>query len=109
MDRDRTTAGRGRSAPRYTRPMPVILALVDDPAAPDPLVETLRRRFPLARVVAVRADAAYSFVVRQGATVVVASLSAAERLCREGAPPGVPIVALTREMTPDTLVRAETL
>ncbi len=48
-------------------------------------------------------------VAREGASVVLASLSAAERVCRAGAPPGVPVVALTREMSPDTLLRAEAL
>jgi len=93
--------------------MPVILVLVDDPAARDPLVETLRRLFPWARLVAVRADVAVdvalSLIGSERATVVVASLSAAERLCRDGAPPGVTVVALTRDMSPDTLLRAEAL
>jgi len=93
--------------------MPVILVLVDDPAARDPLVETLRRLFPWARLVAVRADVAVdvalSLIGSERATVVVASLSAAERLCRDGAPTGVTVVALTCDMSPDTLLRAEAL
>ena len=89
--------------------MPVILVLVDDPAADDALVETLRRLFPWARLVAVRANVALSFIIGEGASVVVAGFSAAERLCRDGAPPDVPVVALTRDMSPDTLLRAEML
>ena len=93
--------------------MPVILVLVDDPAPRDFLVETLRRLFPPSRLVAVRAnvaaDVARSLIVSEGATVVVAGISAAERLCRDGAPLGVPVVALTRDMSPDTLLRAEML
>ena len=94
--------------------MPVILVLVDDAArddnpARDPLLETLRRLFPWARVVAVRADLALPLIASKGATAVVANHSTAERLCREAVPPGVPVVALTRDMSPDTLLRAETL
>jgi len=90
--------------------MPVILVLVDDAArddnpARDPLLETLRRLFPWARVVAVRADLALPLIASKGATAVVANLSTAERLCREAVPPGVPVVALTRDMSPDTLFR----
>ncbi|PYN31518.1 MAG: hypothetical protein DME01_24065 [Candidatus Rokuibacteriota bacterium] len=89
--------------------MPVILVLDDEGAARDGLVETLRRLFTQARVVTARDDARLEVVAREGASVVLASLSAAERLCREGAPPGVPVVALTSEMSPDTLLRAEAL
>ena len=94
--------------------MPVILVLVDDAArddnlARDPLLETLRRLFPWTRVLAVRADLALPLIASEGATAVVANLSTAERLCREAVPPGVPVVALTRDMSPDTLLRAETL
>ena len=89
--------------------MPVILVVVDDPAARDPVVETLKRLFPWARVMAVCVETALPLAVSEGATVVVAGLSAAERLCREGGPPAAPVVALTREMRPDTLLRAEAL
>ena len=37
------------------------------------------------------------------------SLPVVERLCRNGAPANVPVVALTRAMSPDTLMRAEAL
>src|SRR5439155_1155300 len=83
-----TTGRCGRSAPEYTCAMPVILVLDDEGAARDGLVETLRRLFTQARVVTARDDARLEVVAREGASVVLASLSAAERLCREGAPPG---------------------
>jgi DNA-binding NarL/FixJ family response regulator len=60
-------------------------------------------------VVAARGDVELDVIARVGARVVLASLAAAERLCRAGAPPGVPVVALTPEMSPDTLLRAEAL
>jgi CheY-like chemotaxis protein len=99
----------GRSAPEYTGAMSVILVLDDEGAARDALVETLRGLFTQARVVTAPGDAGLEVVAREGASVVLASLSAAERVCRAGAPPGVLVVALTREMSPDTLLRAETL
>ena len=89
--------------------MPVILVLDDDVAARDALVETLRRLFARARVVAAPVVAAPGVVAGERASVVLASLLAAERLCRNGALPGVSVVALTREMSPDTLLRAEAL
>jgi CheY-like chemotaxis protein len=89
--------------------MPVILVLDDDAAARDALVETLRRLFARARIVAARGDLEPTVVAREAANVVLASLAAAERLCQLGAPRGVPVVALTREMSPDTLLKAETL
>ncbi len=89
--------------------MPVILVLDDDGAARDALVATLRRLFTRVPVVAARGEAGRDAVAREGASVVLASLDTAERLCRAGAPPGVPVVALTHEMSPDTLLRAEAL
>jgi DNA-binding NarL/FixJ family response regulator len=87
--------------------MPVILVMDDDGAARDALAETLSKLFPRARVVTAPGDASPALVAREGASVVLASMPAAERLCRAGAPPGMPVVALTREMSPDTLMRAE--
>ncbi len=89
--------------------MPVILVSDGDAATRDALVETLRRLFPRAHVVTVRGDLEPAVVGRASADLVLASLAAAERLCRAGAPSGVPVVALTREMSPDTLLRAEAL
>jgi DNA-binding NarL/FixJ family response regulator len=89
--------------------MPVILVLDDDGAARDALVATLRDLFTQVRVAVECGEAGREAVAREGASVVLASLGAAERLCRAGAPPGVPVVALTREMSPDTLLRAEAL
>ena len=89
--------------------MPVILVSDDDAASRDALVETLRRLFPRARVLAVQGDLELDVARRERADLVLASLAAAERLCRAGAPSGVPVVALTREMSPDTLLRAEAL
>ena len=89
--------------------MPVILVLEDDAATRNALVETLRSLFAEARVASARIDTAPGVVTVERADVVLASLPAVERLCRNGAPEGVSIVALTREMSPDTLMRAEAL
>jgi CheY-like chemotaxis protein len=89
--------------------VPVILVSDDDAASRDALVDTLRRLFPRARVLAVRGDLEPEVVRRERAGLVLASLLAAERLCRAGTPLGVSVVALTREMSPDTLLRAEAL
>ena len=89
--------------------MPIIVVLEDDPPARDALAETLRRLFPRARVVAVPTDAGPEAIEREGASVVLAALPAAERLCRRGVSPAVRVVALTRAMGPDTLMRAEAL
>jgi CheY-like chemotaxis protein len=89
--------------------MPAILVLDDDVATRDALVETLRRLFPRARVVAAPAETAPEVVARERASLVLASFPAAERLCRNGALRDARVVALTREMSPDTLLRAEAL
>jgi CheY-like chemotaxis protein len=89
--------------------MPVILVLEDDTTTREALVDILRRLFARARVVAARADAVAGLRESDGASVILASLSDAERLCRAGALAGARVVALTREMSPDTLIRAEAL
>lgn len=89
--------------------MPVILVLEDDSATRNGLVDTLRSLFAGARVASGRSDAAPGIVTVERADVVLASMSAVERLSRSGAPEGVVVVALTREMSPATLMRAETL
>ena len=80
MPRHPITARRGRSAPEYTCAVPVILVLDDEGAARDALVETLRDLFTQACVVTERGDAGPEVVAREGASVVLASLSAAARL-----------------------------
>lgn len=100
----------GSPVPRSTLgAMPVILVSDDDAASRDALAGTLRRLFARARVVAVHGALEPEVVLRERADLVLASLAAAERLCRAGAPSGVSVVALTREMSPDTLLRAEAL
>jgi CheY-like chemotaxis protein len=89
--------------------MPVILVLEDDSSTRNGLVETLRSLFVGARVASGRSDAAPGIVTVERADVVLASMAAIERLYRNGAPEGVAVVALTREMSPDTLMKAETL
>ena len=89
--------------------MPVILVLEDDSATRNGLVDTLRSLYAGARVAAARSDAAPGIVTVERADVVLASMQAVERLYRNGAPEGVTVVALTREMSPATLMRAETL
>ena len=89
--------------------MPVLLVLEDDTATRDALTETLRRLFPRSRVIASRTDAEPAAVEREGATVVLATLPIAERLCRETACLAARTVALTHAMSPDTLMRAEAL
>jgi CheY-like chemotaxis protein len=89
--------------------MPVILVLDEEDASRDALVETLRNLFPQARVLTAHGDAGREILAREDVSVVLAGLPAAESLCRAGAPPGAPVVALTREMSPDTLLRAEAL
>jgi len=66
----------------YTGAMPVILVLEDDTATRDALTETLRRLFPLARVIATRTDTEPAAIEREGANVVLATLPIAERFCR---------------------------
>lgn len=87
--------------------MPAILVLDDETATRDGLVEMLRRLFPLARVVAAEVDAGLEAIEREGASVVLAGLSVAERICRRGRSRAVRVVALTHEMGPDTLMKAE--
>jgi len=89
--------------------MPVILVLEDDSSTRNGLVETLRSLFVGVRVASGRSDAAPGIVTVERADVVLASMAAVERLYRNGAPEGVAVVALTREMSPDTLLRAEAL
>ncbi len=88
--------------------MPVILVLEDDRVTRDALTETLRRLFPRARVIATRTDAEPATAEREGATVILATLPIAERLC-ETACLAARTVALTHAMGPDILMKAEAL
>ena len=87
--------------------MPTIVVADEDGASRDALVALLRRLFAQVRVVAVR-DLEPDVGARE-ADVVLANLAVAERFCRAGSPAGAPVVALTHEMSPDTLFRAEAL
>ena len=87
--------------------MPTIVVADEEGASRDALVALLRQLFAGARVVAMR-DLEPGVLARD-ADVVLANLSVAERFCRESSPAGVPVVALTHEMSPDTLLRAEAL
>src|SRR5262245_41359838 len=89
--------------------MPVLLVLEDDSATRNGLVDALRSLYAGVRVAAARSDAAPGIVTVERADVVLASMPAVERLYRNGAPEGVTVVALTREMSPATLMRAEPL
>jgi CheY-like chemotaxis protein len=88
--------------------MPTILVLDDDATARDGLAETLRRLFPEARVVTAGVDAGADVVERDRPSVVLADVAAVERI-RRWTPPSARVVALTRNMGPDTLLRAEAL
>ena len=90
--------------------MPVIFVLDDDASTRDDLAETLRRLFPRARVVPAGTDPGPELLEREGESVILlAGLPVAERICRHGASPAMRVVALTPEMGPDTLMRAEAL
>ena len=67
----------------------------------------LRDLFPRARVIAARIDEAAAAAERDASTLVLTELAAVERVRRRL--PGARVVALTREMGPDTLLRAEAL
>jgi CheY-like chemotaxis protein len=88
--------------------MPTIVVLDDDAATRERLAATLRRLFPEARVATARVDAGADVVERERASIVLADVAAVEHI-RRWAPPSARVVALTREMGPDTLLRAERL
>jgi CheY-like chemotaxis protein len=88
--------------------VPTIVILDDDASTRDALAGMLRDLFPRARVIGARMDDAAG-VSEHGATaLVVTELAAVERV-RRRLPPGARVIALTREMGPDTLLRAEAL
>ena len=87
--------------------MPTILILEDDASTRDALAAILGELFPRAHVIGARVDAGPG-VAERDATLVLAELDAVERV-RRRLPAGALVIALTREMGPDTLLRAETL
>jgi CheY-like chemotaxis protein len=89
--------------------VPTIVVLDDDASTRDALAGMLRDLFPRARVIGARMDdPAAGVTERDTATLVVADLAGVERV-RHRLPAGARVIALTREMGPDTLLRAETL
>ena len=86
--------------------MSTILVVEDDVRTREEMAETLRSLFPRARVMATAVDARPDVV--ESAQIVVADVAALERV-RRWAPAKTRVVALTREMGPDTLLRAEAL
>jgi hypothetical protein len=88
--------------------VPTIAVLDDDASTRDALAGMLRDLFPRARVIGARVDDARVFAERDGVTLVLTGLAAVARV-RPRLPVGARVVALTREMGPDTLVRAEAL
>src|SRR5262249_44993428 len=88
------------SAPEDAGRLSVLLVLFSAGPPRDPARATRSDLFPRARVVAACGETAREAVARENPSAVLASLDAAERLCRAGAPAGVPVVALTREMSP---------
>ena len=87
--------------------VPTIAVLDDDAAAREALVGMLRDLFPRAQLIAGRIDEAATVAERDAMTLVLTELTAVERVRRRL--PGARVVALTREMGPDTLLRAEAL
>ena len=85
--------------------MRTILVLDDDAPAREELADTLRRLFPQARVIATGVDA-QSLVEGDAGPIVLADVAALERI-RRWVPARARVVALTREMGPATLLRAE--
>ena len=88
--------------------MPTITVLDDDASTRDALVGMLRDLFPRTRVIGARVDEALGAAERDAVTLVLTELAAVERI-RRRLPAGARVIALTREMGPDTLLRAEAL
>ncbi len=107
----------------------MIVVLDEDASARDALAGMLRDMFPRARVIGARLDDAAGVAGRDAATpavtdttpvvtdttpvvtdttLVVTGLAAVARV-RPRLPAGARVIALTREMGPDTLLRAEAL
>jgi CheY-like chemotaxis protein len=98
------------------RPIPVILVVEDDTDARHALGEYLTALFPEIRVVMTESgEAALELAVRTQPRIVLLDLRLrgmhgfefAERFRETGHANGVAIVALTGDMSPDTLMKAE--
>jgi CheY-like chemotaxis protein len=88
--------------------VPTILVLEDDASTRDALARMLRDLFPRAHVIGAPVDAGAGVAARDAVTLVLTELAAVERV-RRWLPAGALVIALTREMGPDTLLRAEAL
>ena len=88
--------------------MLTITVLDDDASTRDALVGMLRDLFPRTRVIGARVAEALGVAAPDAVTLVLTELAAVERI-RRRLPAGARVIALTREMGPDTLLRAEAL
>ena len=89
--------------------MPTILILEDDASARNALVGMLRDLFPRTRVFATRVDASSGIADGDDAVTLVLTGLAAVEEARRRLPKSAGVIALTRDMGPDTLLRAEAL
>jgi CheY-like chemotaxis protein len=85
--------------------MPVILVLDDDARTRAALAAELGRLFPRVSVLAADTEAAIEPIADE--RIVLTSLAVAERIGRRPRPSAVRVVALTPEMGPATLMKAE--
>ena len=88
--------------------MPTIAVIDDEASTRDTLAGTLRDLFPRVPVIGARVDETLVIAERNPVTLVLTELAAVERV-RRRLPAGARVIALTREMGPDTLLRAEAL
>ncbi len=86
--------------------MAMIVVLDDDAETRGALVERLQRLFPKARVVAAGTDTALDAIDARD-DVVLTALAVAERIGLGPRRPRLRVVALTPEMGPATLMKAE--
>lgn len=86
--------------------MPTIMVVADDARTREEITEILQRLFPQARVMPMSDDAPTDVVAHDAAAIVLTEMAALERV-RRWAPANARLVALTREMGPATLLRAE--
>jgi len=86
--------------------VPTILILEDDASAREALAGMLRDLFPRAHVIATRVDASSGVVDGDEAVTLVLTGLAAVEEARRWLPKRARVIALTRDMGPDTLLRA---